>query len=134
MLAQHPHPPFGASQQPASDSIAAFLANPGLFIEAAAAKAVTAALANWQPFAQTAPTADPDELHDVSASAKFLKVVPQTIHDYVKREILTPLRLRPGGKLYFKRGDLLAALTRNGVGQRPDGRRKAGRAANQKSR
>lgn len=93
-------------------------------------------LANWQPpviEAARGAILDPDELHDVPASAKFLGVVPQTIHTYAKEGILNPLRLRPGGKLYFKKSDLVAALTRNGAGQRPDGRRKAGRAANKKA-
>jgi hypothetical protein len=120
------------SPQPASESLAAFFANPGPFIEAAAAKAVAAALANWQPLSPATPAIDPDELHDVPASARFLGVVSQTIHTYAKEGILTPLRLRPGGKLYFKKSDLLAALTRSGASKH-DGRRKAGRTSNKKA-
>ena len=130
MLAQHPHPPFGAPLHPASD-VAAFFANPRQFMH----DVVTSALANWQP-----PTievtreviSDPDELHDVAAAAEFLGVVTQTIHAYVKEEILTPLRLRAGGKLYFKKSDLLTALTRNG-GNSNDKRRKAARTNNKKA-
>lgn len=122
---QHPH-------QIAND-FAAFVANPDAFFADALDKFFDAKLANWQPSAPTAPAVDPDELHDVPASAKFLGVVPQTIHTYAKEGILNPLRLRPGGKLYFKKSDLLAALTRSGAGQRSDGRRKAGRAANKKA-
>ena len=132
MLTQHYLNQIGQHPQTAPEGLAAFFANPDQFIQDAAARGVISALANWQPSAAVTPAVDLDELHDVPAAAKLLGVVPQTIHDYVKREILTPLRLRPGGKLYFKKSALVDALTRNGAGQRPDGRRKAGRAANKK--
>ena len=127
MLTQHYSQPSGHYPQPASESIAAFFANPSLFIEAAVANALSTALANWQPPTPVGPATDPDELHDVPASAKMLGVVPQTIHDYVKRDILKPLRLRPGGKLYFKRSDLMAALKPTASGH--DKRRKANKKA-----
>ena len=129
MLPQHYNPPFGAAPQNANEALAAFFANPSQFMQ----DAFTAALANWSPpFAVAAPSiADPDELLDVPEAAKLLGVVKQTIHDYVKREVLSPHRLRAGGKLYFKRGELLAALQRN---KRSDGQRKyAPRATNKKA-
>jgi hypothetical protein len=127
MLNQHYPPPFGAHPQPAGESFAAFCANPGPFIEAAVANVLSTALANWRPSIAVAPAVDPDELHDVPAAAKLLGVVPQTIHDYVKRGILHPHRMRPGGKLYFKRGELLAALNPTTSGH--DKRRKANKKA-----
>lgn len=127
MLTQHYSHPSGHYPPSASESIAAFFANPGPFIEAAVAIGVATALANWQPSVAVAPAVDPDELHDVPAAAKLLGVVPQTIHDYVKRGILRPHRMRPGSKLYFKRGELLAALNPTTSGH--DGRRKANKKA-----
>ena len=125
MLPQHYSPPFGAPTHPAGD-VAAFFANPGKFMH----DVVTSVLANWQPpipEATRGALPDPDELFDVAAAAAFLVVVPQTIHDYVKREVLKPLRLRPGGKLYFTRGQLLAAL--NPAPNGYDKRRKANKKA-----
>lgn len=111
----------------ASESIAAFFANPHQFLQ----DAFTAALSNWRPpiMAAVALASDPDELLDVAAAAGLLGVVKQTIHDYVKRGVLFPHRMRPGGKLYFKRGEVLAALKAN---IRQDGQRKHTRRANKK--
>lgn len=127
MLAQHHSPPFGAPPQNANEALAAFFANPSQFMQ----DAFTAALANWHPPVDESAfaAADPDELHDVAAAAALLGVVPQTIHDYVKREVLFPHRLRPGGKLYFYKRELLAALKRN---TREDGQRKYARCTNTK--
>lgn len=133
MLKQCYPPISGHDPQQLANDFAAFVANPRGFMADALADFFDARLANWQPLVQTAPALDPDELHDVPASAKFLGVVPQTIHTYAKEGILKPLRLRPGGKLYFKRSDLMAALTRNGAAQQTDGRRKATRTTNKKA-
>ena len=110
MLTQHYLNQSGQHPQNANEGLAAFFANPDQFIQEAAARGVIAALANWQPSAAVTLAVDPDELHDVSAAAKMLGVVPQTIHDYVKRGILRPHRMRPGGKLYFKRSELVGSL------------------------
>ena len=129
MATQHYNPPFGAPPQNANEALAAFFANPSQFMQ----DAFAAALANWQPpMTAAAPAAaDPEELLEVRPAAKLLGVVPQTIHDYVKRGVLFPHRLRPGGKLYFKRWELLSALQRN---TRDDGQRKyARRTTNKKA-
>lgn len=122
------YPPFsGQDPQQLANDFAAFVANPRGFMADALADFFDARLANWQPLVQTAPAVDPDELHDVPAAAKLLGVVPQTIRDYVKRGILHPHRMRPGGKLYFKRGELVAALNPTTSGH--DKRRKANKKA-----
>jgi predicted DNA-binding transcriptional regulator AlpA len=106
MLKQHYNPSSGAVQS-LGDDFAAFVASPRQFIT----DTIREALANWQPvMPAAAPVADPTELLDVPAAAELLGVVKQTIHDYVKREVLFPHRMRAGGKLYFKRAELLAAL------------------------
>jgi len=127
MLTQHYSPSFGATPS-LGDDFAAFVASPRQFIT----DTVREALANWQPdLPAPAPLADPNELLDVPAAAELLGVVKQTIHDYVKREVLFPHRLRAGGKLYFKRGELLAAL--QGSKQVPGASRAARRTTNKKA-
>ena len=131
MLMQHFSHQSGQLPQNASETIAAFLANPGKFIDDALAKVVITLLATWPPVAAPAggPSVDPDELLDVAAAAVLLGVVKATIHDYVKRGVLFPHRMRPGGKLYFTRMGIMAALTAN---TRHDGQRKHARRANKK--
>ena len=59
-------------------------------------------------------------------TAELLGICRQTVFDYAKRGLL--LRHRLGGRTYFKRGELLAALKSP---EKPTGRRKYARKAHQ---
>ena len=87
-------------------------------------RVVLAALAKHGPTA-AAPAPAPEQLLDIPAAAELLGVTCQTIHVW-KREQRLPFH-KVGGRVYFKRSEVLAALS---TPTAPNGRRSTPRKGN----
>ena len=68
--------------------------------------------------------AESEKLLTPQQTAELLGICRQTVFDWAKRDLLLPHRL--GGRTYFKRGEVLAALKSP---EKPTGRRKYARKA-----
>jgi excisionase family DNA binding protein len=91
-------------------------------------EAVARALA--QKASEAAETEKNAELLNDRQAAELLGVKPKTVHSWKQKGILPSYRL--GGRIFYKRGEVLAALESN---TQPDGRRKyARRSTTPKSR
>ena len=94
---------------------------------------VLSALQAHTPTAPAAPVGEVEQVLDVHQAAALLGVTWQTVHEWKRRGLLPFNKL--GGRTYFKRSEVLAALKNPAaaVGQRATARRGTGAAAKAKT-